>query len=92
MPNNEVAVPMDVKGYGLYGSGVRFKGDKDNFLIFSERFKCVLGVYNLDNVLVEGHTDAADADKKKKVYQLLVNSIDDESFKLIFSEAKNDFR
>ena len=90
MPNNEVAVPMDVKGYGLYGSGVRFKGDKDNFLIFSERFKCVLGVYNLDNVLVEGHTDAADADKKKKVYQLLVNSIDDESFKLIFSEAKND--
>ena len=50
----------------------------------------MLGVYNLENVLVEGHADANDAAKKKKVYQLLVNAIDDESFKLIFTEAKDD--
>ena len=79
------------KGYGASGNAsLLFKGQSKDYLIFSERFKCVLGVYGLDGVLVEGHTDANNAAKKKKVYQLLVNAIDDESFKLIFTEAKDD--
>ena len=60
-----------------YGNNLRFSGS--DFLIFSERFKCILGVHGLDNVLVESHDDANNAEKKKKVYQLLVNAIDDES-------------
>ena len=79
-----------MKGYGHQNTSLLFSGLGKDWLLFSERFKCVLGVYSLENVLVEGHADANDAAKKKKVYQLLVNAINDDSFKLIFTDAKND--
>ena len=79
-----------MKGYGHHNTSLLFSGLGKDWLIFSERFKCVLGVYSLENVLVEGHADASDEAKKKKVYQLLVNAINDDSFKLIFTDAKND--
>ena len=53
-----------MKGYAH--NTLRFSGDPKHWLIFSERFKCILGVYNLDNVLVADHTDANDEAKKKK--------------------------
>ena len=70
MPNDQVPLNasslVDLKGYAPsgYGNNLRFSGS--DFLIFSERFKCVLGVYGLDNVLVDSHDDANNAEKKKK--------------------------
>ena len=77
-----------MRGYAQ--NTLRFSGDPKHWLIFSERFKCILGVYNLDNVLVTNHADANDEAKKKKVYQLLVSAINDETFKIIYADAKND--
>ena len=42
-----------------------FSGEPKEWLMFSERFKCILGVYNLENVLVDGHEDASNEAKKK---------------------------
>ena len=78
-----------MRGYAQ-NNVLRFSGDPKDWLIFSERFKCILGVYNLDNVLVADHADANDEAKKKKVYQLLVSAINDETFKVIYADAKND--
>ena len=89
MPVDAEASTMNImKGYGQ--NTLLFTGEPKEWLIFFERFKCILGVYNLENVLVDGHADANNEAKKKKVYQLLVSAINDETFKLIFTDANND--
>ena len=50
-----------MKGYGHHNTSLLFSGLGKDWLIFSERFKCVLGVYSLDLL----HTDARDDAKYK---------------------------
>ena len=65
MPVDADTSTMNImKGYGQ--NTLLFSGEPKEWLMFSERFKCILGVYNLENVLVDGHEDARNEAKKKR--------------------------
>ena len=73
-----------------YGTLPMFSGEGDTFELWCTKFKGMLRLQKLHDV-IEG-TGEVSADKNANVYAYLVNCLDDQSLNLIMRDADNDGR
>ena len=73
-----------------YGPAPMFSGEGDTFELWCTKFKGMLRLQKLHDVL-EG-TGEINAEKNANIYAHLVNCLDDQSLNLIMRDADNDGR